>query len=164
MRIRRGFMGLLVLVAGPVPGAESAMDAARRCAQVQDSLQRLVCYDRVFATPAAVLPAAVAAPAAAAPEPATSNFGDELVKRSVEERKRDSGPDTQTARVASTREVRPGAWRITLENEQVWQQTESDSHFFLDSGDTVVIKRGVLGGYQLEEEGGGRRVRVSRIK
>lgn len=186
MRHRHWIAGLLVLAAGPSVAADGSLEAARRCAQVTDSLQRLVCYDRIFAAPAASAPAAAvqplpapaaparpappvvappavaAAPAAAAPAAAT--FGDEQLKRTVEERKREEGPAKQAGKVAALREARPGIWRITLENEQLWQQTESDRHFFIDVGDEVVIERGMLGSYHLEQADGGRRVRVTRLK
>lgn len=175
MRNQHWFPGLLVLAAGPIMAADGSLDAARRCAQMQDSLQRLVCYDRIFAAPAgSAAPTAgpVTAPAPAAPGVATAvavapvqqSFGSEHLKSSVEERKRIEAPETQKAKVAAVREARPGVWRITLENDQVWQQAEADRNFFISAGDTVVIERGLLGSHHLEQEGGGRRVRVTRVK
>lgn len=167
MRRQHGFTALLVLAAGPVLAADNSLDAARRCAQMQDSLQRLVCYDRIFAVPATPAPAPAvlpAPPAVAAAAPDAGSFGGEQLKRSVEERRSDQGKESQRATVAALREVRPGVWRITLDNDQIWQQTESDRQFFIESGDAVVIERGLLGSYHLEQEGGSRRVRVSRIK
>jgi len=171
MRHHTWIAGLLVLAAGPTLAADSSLEAARRCAQMTDSLQRLVCYDRIFAAPAAPArpapavaapPAVAAAPAAATPPVET--FGSEQLKRTVEERKRDDGPAKQTGKVAAVREARPGIWRMTLENEQVWQQAESDRHFIIEVGDEVVIERGLLGSYHLEQADGGRRVRVTRLK
>ena len=72
----------LALLPALALSAEGQVEAARQCAQQKDSLQRLVCYDRIFqaenvvptaqaaapavAPPVAAAPAAVAAPAAAA--------------------------------------------------------------------------------------------------
>jgi hypothetical protein len=64
---------LAVLPALVLAAEGQQVEAARQCAQQKDSLQRLVCYDRIFladeASPvaAAAAPAAVAAPVAAAP-------------------------------------------------------------------------------------------------
>lgn len=70
--VRRKFvtMGLLLAAGTSVQAADATLDAARRCGQVRDSLERLVCYDRLFAegaVPAAAAPPARTAPPAAAP-------------------------------------------------------------------------------------------------
>jgi len=73
---------VLTLLPALVSAADGQVEAARQCAQQKDSLQRLVCYDRIFqaeevaparAAPAAAAavaaPAVAAAPAAAAAAP-----------------------------------------------------------------------------------------------
>ena len=191
MRIGKWSAGALVMLVAAANAADSSMEAARRCTQVQDSLQRLVCFDKAFAEAPAAAPqpapraaarptappaaasaaaaAAVAAPVAdaapsIAPAKAEQEFGGERLKSTKEARKQDAGPSQISAKVTALKEMRRGVWRFTLENEQIWQQEESDQYLYPKVGDTVEIDRGMLGGYHLEVAGGSRRVRVTRLK
>lgn len=200
-------MVALLLVAGTALAAEDTVQRAQRCASVADSLERLVCYDQLFApgqagtgngpgaaappaaasrpapaaTPAraaaspTVAPAAApvsspapatapAAPAPAAPANASADFGSEQLRRSAS--RDDEEPRTLTASVTALRETRRNVFRITLDNDQVWQQMDMDSLFHLEVGDTVEINRGRLGGYRMARtsRGGSGWVRVNRLK
>ncbi|MEM8981693.1 MAG: hypothetical protein AAGC71_01610 [Pseudomonadota bacterium] len=73
-----------------------------------------------------------------------------------------SAPDRLTAAVASVSTTASGRFRITLDNEQTWTQTES-ARFRLREGDAVEIRRGQLGAYFLKKQGKNRSVRVRRI-
>lgn len=161
--------------------ADATLESAQRCAQVQDSLQRLVCYDRVFPpgqapvatpvpapTPAPAQAPRVAtapAPAAVAPAPA-AEFGAESVRRREEQREAEGPPRSITAAVASVRQTRPNVYRMTLDNGQVWDQMDMDVTFSVDEGDAVRIERGRMGGYRMSRtsRGGTGWVRVNRIK
>jgi hypothetical protein len=61
-------MSTVLLASGGAIAADESLESARRCAQLQDSLQRLVCYDRVF-PPGQVAPAPATAPAIVAAAP-----------------------------------------------------------------------------------------------
>jgi hypothetical protein len=159
-------LAIAVMLAGSAAlAADTTVQSAQRCAQVQDSLQRLVCYDRVFppgdnaATPAAT----PAAPPAAAP---AQEFGAESVRRSEEERQAEAPVRSLTATVKSVREMRADVFRMTLDNGQVWDQMEMDMTFHVQVGDTVQIERGRLGGYRMSRttRGGSGWVRVNRLK
>jgi hypothetical protein len=164
---------VLMLHAGVTLAADATLDAVRRCAQVADSLQRLVCFDRAIA-PAATAPVAAApaaAPAAATPLPANQAtppapaLGDESVRRKVRARA-ESAPTRLTAAVSAMKELRPGVFRLTLDNGQVWEQAEAESLFSVKVGDSVQIDKGKLGGYQMARVSNGRSgwVRVIRLK
>lgn len=173
-----GMMALL-LAAGLAPAAEGSLDDARSCAQVQDSLQRLVCYDRLFppapsadatrpAAPATGVPATpgtTPAPAPAMPDQ-ESLFGAESLKRPVGGSDADKAPRSLTATVSQVRQTRPNVFRVTLANGQVWQQMDMDSTFHVEAGDTVEIDRGRMGGYRMARtsNGGSGWVRVNRLK
>jgi hypothetical protein len=176
--------GVLALVSGVALAAQPAGDALQRCAQLKDSLERLVCYDRAAAagtaspaspspaTPAAPsmapapAPPVQAAPAAAATPPASREFGDETVKRTEKERVANSGATSLTALVSGLKEYRRNVYMLTLDNGQVWQQMDMDSLFVVKEGDTVQIEKGKLGGYRMARTSNGRSgwVRVNRIK
>jgi hypothetical protein len=159
--------------------AEAQVEAGRQCAQVKDSLQRLVCYDRVFLTGEAVAPAAppaavapravpVPAPVANAPAPvpapaAAPSLGEERVQRKAKEKPAE--PASLEATVTALKETRPAVFRLTLDNGQVWQQMDMSSVFQVDVGDTVRIEKGTMGGYRLTRSSRGRSgwVRVTRL-
>jgi len=193
MNVKMIWFGVLLLGSGAAVAAEDTLEQARRCASQADSLQRLVCYDRLFgadapapaalppvAAPPAARPSApppvVAAPPVAAqssPAPAAApaaapaqDFGADQLRRAPSETARDETPRTLTATVSSLRETRTSVFRVTLDNGQVWQQMDMDSLFHLQSGDVVEISRGKLGGYRMarQSRGGSGWVRVSRVK
>lgn len=174
--------GVLALVGGVVVAAQPSGDALQRCAQVKDSLERLVCYDRAAAAgtsapaapaampatpvaPPVVTPPAAAVPAAPVTAPARE-FGDETVKRTEKERVANSGPTSLTALVAGMKEYRRNVYVLTLDNGQVWQQMDMDSLFTVKVGDTIQIEKGKLGGYRMARTSDGRSgwVRVNRVK
>jgi hypothetical protein len=171
MRARVTAMAALLLASGAALGAEDMAQRAQRCVSVADSLERLVCYDRIFGNgqTATAAPPAVAArppPAAEAPRTttATPEFGADQLRRSSGDD--EAAPSKLTATVQELRETRPNVFRITLENGQVWQQMDMDSLFHVQVGDTVEINRGRLGGYRMarQSRGGSGWVRVNRLK
>lgn len=177
---------VMAVAGGVVVAAQPSGEALQRCAQVKDSLERLVCYDRAAAAgaamPAAPVPPSmapsaaspapavqVASPAVPAPvvaAPAVREFGDETVKRTEKERVATSGPTSLTALVAEMKEYRRNVYLLTLDNGQIWQQMDMDSLFTVKVGDTVQIEKGKLGGYRMARTSDGRSgwVRVNRVK
>jgi hypothetical protein len=165
--------------------ADSQVEAGRQCAQLKDSLQRLVCYDRIFlagdaAAPAApramspaptpALPAARAAIPATAPAPAVAPpavapaFGDETLQRKSKEKPAE--PARLEAKITALKEIRPNVVRMALDNGQSWQQMDMSSVFQVTVGDTVRIEKGKMGGYRLTRtsRGGSGWVRVARLE
>jgi hypothetical protein len=68
-----------------------------------------------------------------------------------------------TARIARVADRAPEEVRLTLENGQVWDQAEPQSHLVLAQGDTVTIHRGLLGAFYLSSDKV-RGLRVRRVR
>ena len=181
--------GIWLAVAGllvSVPGfaADPQVEAGRQCGQMKDSLQRLVCYDRIFqagdsalsapATPAvapraaapAVNPCSAAhvAPPATVAAVAVPALGDESVKRKSKDEEKSDEPTALEATITALKETRPQLVRLTLDNGQVWQQMDMSNLFDVVVGDTVRIEKTKMGGFRLTRSSRGRSgwVRVTR--
>jgi hypothetical protein len=151
--------------------ADNAAEAGRRCVGIQDSLQRLMCFDKAFAIDRAESAAPRSAPPlrteitapVVAPTPAPS-LGDETIRKQPKERDREQ-PQELTAVVTALKEFRKNTYRITLDNGQVWEQMDLGDGLRIAVGDTVSIERRRMGGHYLVL--GARKtgqVRVSRLK
>jgi hypothetical protein len=150
--------------------ASSGSDGAS-CVAVNDDADRLACYDRAFgrkaassrtaaaATSAAAVPTAATntapVPAAppAAPKDLVAEFGlTEAAKQAKDPAKAAEAakaPTSVTAKVISVRFRKFGEFVVTLDNGQVWQQNEPMSSAIVRVGDTVTVKKAVLGSYTL---------------
>lgn len=104
--------------------------APHPCAVVENDADRLACYDRTFGTPAA-------------PRPLTDPPAGQ----------RDESPDKFIA-VVSKIEWRNGVFVATLDNGQVWIQSERDSRLQIAAQDTVTIRRASLGSHLLSGKQG----------
>jgi hypothetical protein len=144
--------------------ADPQVEAGRQCAQLKDSLQRLVCYDRIFLTGDPAASAAVSAPRVAVPAPIPA-LGDEAVQRRSKEAKPAEPADLE-AKITALKETRPNVVRLTLDNGQTWQQMDMSSVFQVSVGDTVRIEKGTMGGYRLTRTSRGRSgwIRVTRVQ
>lgn len=112
----------------------------------------------------------VASPAATTPAPAASGSSDfGLSPETVRRRHATNNPDAPktadqlVARVKAVTTKPRGEYRITLEDGQVWEETQhSSSTLPPDVGETITIKRGLLGSYFLSHSVG-LALRVRRI-
>ena len=150
-----------------VPGLATAAAQSKgaECAAIDDPSARLACFDAAFPRASrtspprpAVAPAAPAAAAAAvaADEPISEarKFGLSVKQRkAIEPKPAQAELATTTAAVKTVRRLPPGYLLIGLDNDQVWQQTEIDSHIWLQVGDQVTIRRAALGSYLLDTPG-----------
>lgn len=109
------------------------------CTQIQDDRERLACYDQAFGTPAAPRPL---------PDPPPLRA--------------EQPPDKFSAAVSQI-EWRNGMFVVTLDNGQVWMQSERDSRVQLDAGDAVNFRRAALGSW-LMSSGQGIAARVKRLR
>ncbi|WJG09097.1 hypothetical protein [Aliiglaciecola sp. LCG003] len=160
--------------------AESISEAMKNCGQVQNSLKRLVCYDKIIndmnrygglddlmsvpaplpsrsstKIPENVSDAKVAA--VVAPVAEKDDFG--MEHRQTNE----NNPDKIYAKVTGLSKGAYKKYVITLDNGQVWNQTEGGS-FSLEEGEAVYIERGALGSFYLSKDDINRRLRVKRVK
>ncbi|MEW9797426.1 hypothetical protein [Alteromonas sp. CYL-A6] len=172
--------GFCVAGASQTASAETISEALAKCSKQSNSLQRLVCYDRLvkdmnqysgledslsrrYPSPAAQQPAQ---PAAKLPAPAyrdeagtsaTTEFGLEHKKDNT------TGEDTLYGTITKLDETLRGNHIVTLDNGTVWRQTD-DGDLKLSVGQEVTIDRGVFSAFYLSHEGVNKRIRVERIK
>lgn len=110
------------------------------CASTVDRDARLSCYDKMFPPTPEVLSAEA--------ERSTRAFGARAVPPSS------GAPQTLSARILRLDRDARGGRTVTLDNEQVWQLTESTSLGRLVQGDVVTMRSGALGSYMLVTSGG----------
>ena len=152
MTTRKCRVSIALFVLGAVT-AGSAAEPGHPCASIRDDADRLACYDRAFGSPARP---------EAAPE---TKFGytEQEAKRQAGEPREPDGPRSISATVTSLDRSRDGKFVVTLDNAQVWSQSEYNSQADVAIGDTVTVRRGALGSYLLVTKAGiGTRVR--RVK
>jgi hypothetical protein len=141
----------LIGIAETVLAADST---THPCASVRDDTERLTCYDQVFGKPAE--------PVAATPK-AQFGFTEQEVARNTGQSAGSTTPSSVRATITSLDRRRDGKFVVTLDNTQVWSQSEFNSQADVDIGDTITVRRGALGSYLLVTKAGiGTRVR--RVK
>jgi hypothetical protein len=169
-----GFSGVLALAQAQPAEVTVPMSALKRCADINEQLKRLACYDQVAQRPAgsaASSPSAAAsapnaastvtppAPAPApAPAPPKQSFGLYAVEHPAPPPAVES---LITAKVVSLGSSSRGHSTVTLEGDQVWELDSADP--VLATGQTVTVKRGTLGSFILTTAAG-RLHRVHRIR
>lgn len=141
-----------------------------QCAQVTDSLARLVCYDDLVKTtslpnvsekaPTVAVPKAKAVPVAPALSKEERFGAEHLKKTNVTE------ADLQVVFVVDKlKKDQYGKWRFTFKNGQQWKQTDDD-YFQVKVGEKVLLKKGFMGAIYLKktDPSSNRKVRVKRMK
>lgn len=140
MRLSLSLSLCLPLCLFALPAA--AQPASHACATVADATARLACYDKAFPPPPEVIEEAN--------EIAKASFGldqprDALRNPGATDAQAD--PERIESRIA---EVDYGAQRrFTLDNGQVWMQTDARSGGHVRPGDVVQVRKAILGGYTL---------------
>ncbi len=178
--VLRAVLGVVSLTVASHAWAETIGDALSKCSATENSLQRLVCYDRVvkdmnqyegldieaartLSAPSVTMQRPMPPQANPAPRPpvaATTSegeFGLEHQRDTQEEL------DELTSVISELRENPYGKLIVTLSNGHVWQQTD-DARLSLEEGMEVKLKRGFLSAFFLSREGISTRIRVKRIK
>jgi hypothetical protein len=124
-------------------------DGLRRCAGETDQAKRLACFDALAAT---------------LPKVEADQFG---LTADIA-RKRDPVGERRVAnsvlpgKIVALREAADGQLVFTLDNQQVWIQTELKSRIQFAVGDVVHIEHGAMGSLWLAADKG-RKTRVRRI-
>jgi hypothetical protein len=146
------------------------------CRAIADNALRLVCYDRLSdtlappATGAQALQAAPANPAPSAAQPAAprvvpptpaQRFADDRLPAA----RRDAPPelDEIQAVVTALRLVPGGFVEVTLDTGQVWRQTDGEQ-IRVGLGAKVRVRKGLVGGFLLNEVGRNKSHRVKRVE
>lgn len=136
---------------------------ARECLEIPGDAERLACYDSAFGRRSVAVPASPDVPTAARPAPASetsaapilvdpvAEFGlSESQKRAQNpERAKDVSPESITAKVSQVGRQPTGGLLVTLENGQVWAQSESLSKARIAVGDEVTVRKATMGSYML---------------
>ena len=92
------------------------------------------------------------------------NRDDALTAAKVQKREEQAAlPKEIQARVTAVQRRPRGEHVLTLDNGQVWEQTEYRAEPRYSAGDTVVIRRGLLGSFLLTQQKGSPATRVKRI-
>ena len=160
--------------------ADELNDKLVVCRDLTSAVARLDCYDAAVdrsrqkgdpqPEPTTAIPAATVEPAAAAASGAGSAgisqeelFGQDSkeVQRTVEEATGSESIDSLSAQITRLQQSGYDKVLITLDNGQVWQQTDTSS-LRLRVGDDVMIERAALGSFMLKKKGNNRTMRVSR--
>jgi hypothetical protein len=147
--------------------APDTTEALRTCATISASEQRLACFDRLAAslaprpqaaaraTPAAPQAATAVAPAVAAAAASADpvdrfGFGEGRLQRAAAAQEAPKPRlEALTARITAARRMGNGAWRIQLDNGQLWRQVSPSEQLDPQVGSEVKIKPASLGSYLL---------------
>ena len=157
----------------PVSAADF-VSSFKQCAAEKDSLNRLLCYDKLAKVlnhqqvdvelpdvPVATSKSPGTVSTARTLEPASTEdeFGAKYLKNDMQE------AITQVSyMIKSVDKTLRGLYRFTFENGQKWEQQESDIGIRFRVGETVIIKRGVLDSFYLKGKNSNRTIQVKRIK
>ncbi|MCH8685817.1 hypothetical protein [Pedomonas mirosovicensis] len=157
-------------------GAFAQIEGFKACAGIGDGEKRLACYDKALAAADAEAAARLAeqrraaelAAAKAAAETKARQeqaqlaaFGSESTAKGKEER--EEAPKQISASIASIDNNGLAGLVFTLDNGQVWRQTESKTLPPVRAGDAVTIRRGMMGGYRMTLERQHRTISVKRV-
>lgn len=161
----------LILVAG---GAGAQQQSLEQCAEIEDSLERLVCYDNIAkrqkseakqAEGKARGKAQAQKQKAKTQQSAKQRDSSSEQSFGMEHKDREEGQvDRIEVEVASKEQGPYKKWRIELGNGQIWKQTDSAGYFPWNEDDTYYIERGALNSFFFGREGSNRRMRVQRVK
>ena len=163
--------------------AETVTQALEKCRGVDNSLQRLVCYDRVAKNvnqyaggqeSISAVPRRQLAPANAPAKPSVSstpsakptvdnNATEDIAFGMEQKRVREQKEASMVATVAALSSTVRGSLIVTFDNGTVWQQSD-DTDLNLKEGQKVVVERGMFGAFYAKVEGIKRKMKVKRIK
>ena len=148
-------MGVTLIVTSRILFA--ADEAQHPCAQLRNDTERLACYDQAFGKPAAAAAATAAAPNE------QFGFSEKELARNTGQSAAPAAPENVTAAITSLVRRHDGKFVVTLDNAQVWAQSEINSQADVEIGDAIILRRGALGSYLLVTKAG-IGTRVKRVK
>ncbi|WP_066965080.1 hypothetical protein [Microbulbifer sp. Q7] len=139
--VRAASLALLASLALPT-SATTLAEQLQQCSQFDDDNKRLACYDKLSGS---------------LKQHAERQFGQEQ-KQVIE-----NAPESISATITSAKEGAHGKFIFTLDNGQVWRQTDSNRSIWR-GGEQVTLERGALGSFFMRKTTGGRSLRVKRVK
>jgi len=160
---------LLLTVPGPQPGAAEPSDLIERlriCRSLTGDEARLRCFeDATSALDTESGAVAAQAPPSGLPADPEEAFGANQIPDFDRPRRDERLPELRTRIIGLTARA-TGEWVMTLENGQIWMQTQSEP-YPLDLADgpvEVVLFRNVFGGFYMRKADENVRLRVKRIQ
>lgn len=159
------FLIIPALFMGAVAQAETLADAMQQCSKEENSLKRLVCYDRLSKDlrqfENSPLPqSSHLPPATADAEPVSPS--EQMQKFGLPEKSEVISEDKILVSVADKHRDARGKWILELTNGQTWKQTDSQDYYFPEG--QIYIEKGFLGSFFLGSDDSNRRMRVKRIQ
>ena len=142
------------LMFGQSAGAADALpEALRACAAMRNDIERLACYDKAVAHIES---------GSVAPSPENMFGASTALVPDRKTERETNGEELQqiSGTVVSLSRSESGLVTLTLDNEQVWRQTDADTTLTIKTGDSVTISRASLGTFRLVDTRG----RSSRFK
>lgn len=122
-----------------------------KCFEMSDETQRIVCYDGISRTIAKANPEK-----------------QEIVKqRAIDDfglSHQEQSHDEMIMQATHVEREPGGKWLITMDNGQVWQQTNDDRYNFHTKQPKVRIFKMLFGSYAMTEVDRSKKIRVKRVK
>ncbi|WP_421133428.1 hypothetical protein [Alteromonas sp. A079] len=183
MKLRAFFLlAVVVPLSASLANAETIGEALNGCKQTDNSLKRLMCYDKVVkqmnqydgvsaGLPQTSLGAIAPVKRTASTRPVAAANADVMPKKQKSatefglEHKQDldkKDADMAVSIASLTKNLRD-KYVITFNNGTVWQQTDQ-TYLKIKEGQNVTVERGVLGAFYLSVEGLNKRMKVKRLK
>ncbi len=124
-------------------------DGLRRCAREKDQTARLACFDAL---------------ANSLPRVEADQFGltNEIARKREAKPAQPAESPVLPGTIVALRRAPRGEWIFTLDNQQVWIQTQVESKVSFEVGDAVRIEHGAMGSLWLAADKA-RKTRVRRI-
>lgn len=181
------FIAVLAALNALPAQAESVGKAIEKCRATENSLKRLMCYDRMAkslsqyddtdmqmsempALPRAKpKPSTANVPAsrprvAAAPAPAVTEERDPEASFGLDRKRTPADEVSEVVlTIADLSEGVRGKTVVTFSDGAVWQQVDN-TYLKLEKGQTVSIEKGLFGAFFLSVEGLNKRLKVKRVK
>jgi hypothetical protein len=136
--------GLLVAGAYSLVCSADVLTNARACTTESDDTRRLACYDKWLREPASVK-TTTTTPAASPDQQFGMTPG--LKRQQNPDAARVTEKENLQAHVATVSHKLRGELVVTLDNGQVWEQTEEGLLVEIKSGEPVTISHGSLGSF-----------------
>ncbi len=166
---------LVSLISCGAAAQTSLIGDLRACAGVKNSLDRLMCYDKVSkrlnGDSKVDYPAPSAAPQAQVstrtPQPVVA--GSPQLQQAqpeqfgLEYKATFDTPDEMRVDIASSKKDVYGKMTITTADGQVWKQMDSRK-LKIDTNQSYLITKGAMGAFYLQAVDSGKRIKVKRIK
>jgi len=163
---------LLTLLLLASPFIFSSEEKAKECADIEDTTQRLSCYDSLFAPQQIEDPKILVTQKKQEVE--TAKQDKEIKKEVKKERERRFGLPKRLEKEEDKVEIKDKILEVkkladlrldvTLENGQKWRSVEKIRQVRLKPGQEVIISEGLISGYALKVVGKKISIRVRRIK